>query len=429
LAKRIAFIVPDTEKNKVYELFKEEFKGTYLTSSALSFEELEQLNAEAPIDAIIIDWENLDCPNYYFERISQDPRFSICPIITYFKNLEERDLNFFKEYSFKYLVNIGLNLQKAVLDMGEILKEEQNSKKNSIRQIKHIREFFHALHNSDFTKADQILETHIKSYSSDQEIVYYCGLTLKTQKNFKESVKFLAHGMNISRKKRDLDCRFLHLLGNVFFKVKDYEQAYSFLDAAERVSSLNLRRKFILGQLCYENKDHDEALTKFLEIHDQCPEYPGIHGRIVELKYPNCENIDEVDKLGVYIGRISERKLIKVYKNLKSVNKPVLERRLLDLIIREFSKYAEKSISRADFYGAVKYYNHIKKIIEPSDLKRNRILLFCFARLYVKAGDYSMAERYLKELEEITAEDDKNVRKLKMQIVKGRDRRKKRSAS
>ena len=78
MAKRIAFIVPDTEKNKVYELFKEEFKGTYLTSSALSFEELEQLNAEAPIDAIIIDWENLDCPNYYFERISQDPRFSIC---------------------------------------------------------------------------------------------------------------------------------------------------------------------------------------------------------------------------------------------------------------------------------------------------------------------------------------------------------------
>ncbi len=429
MIKHIVFIAPESDENGCFALFHEEYRLKYSVRHAQSLEELYDLYKQRPIDAIVMDWEGSKYPNYYFERIKQDPMFSACPLVVFYKKVDQPTLDFFKEYSFANNVNIGSNLQKAVHDIGDIFAADEDESKKSHQRRKSIRMFFHNLHKADFNKAQEILDRQLRPNSDDLEIVYFCGLILKTRKDFKESVRFLAHGMNISRKKRDLDVRFLHLLGNVFFKVKDYAQAYSFLDAAERVSNLNYRRKFLLGQLCYENDNPREALLKFLEIYDVCPNYPGIHGRIVELKYAECKDLSDVNKLAEFVGHVTERKLIKIYKKLKNTNSPENERRLLDLVIREFSKYAERSIAKADFYGAVKYYNHIKKIVEPKDKSRNKVLLYCYARLYVKAGDYSMAERYLKNLRKLVPEDDDKVRVLAKKIIRGRDKKRVRSVS
>lgn len=427
--ERVAFIEPLDGEGKFYELFKKEYNGRFLVTRVSSLRELEELDRVAPISVIVLNWNEVAYPHFLFENIHQDLRFSLCPKFVFYNSIDQPDIDYFKEYSFGYHIPTGLNLQKSVNEIGHKLADEVEGKqKSSLIQL-HTRRFFNNLYNGTFDLAFSVLETELKSHCDEAERIYLQGLVLKIQKNFKDSVRFLAHGMNISRKRNNLEPKYLHLLGNVFFKAKEYDQAKNFLEAAQKVSPRNLRRKFLLGQLALEMNNREEALLQFQEIHDVCPIYPGIHARIVELKYEQAKNILHVESLADYIKNISDRKLVGLYKKLQKVNRPELERRLLDLMIKEFSKYAEIAINRSDFYGAIKYYNHIKKIVDQSDKNRHRILLFCFARVYCKSGDYTMAERFVHRLAEATSQDDSRVVKLRLQIARGRERRKSRAAS
>lgn len=375
----------------------------------------------APADAVILLWELSQWPHWDLEEFWQHPVLSAIPLIIVQEKMDAEDRAFVAEYGHEQPLAMSSNLTALAKQIHEHISKEHNERLPETRMRIKARRFFHKLHNEQFDEAEQYLEGHGDSFCTALEKDFYLALVKKTKKEFEAAVQYLTNGLKQVKGQANLAAKFLHLVGNIALKRQNYDQALRFLEAANKVSPKNLRRRFLLAQCYLEMGRQEQALKEYNFIHQLCPNYPGIHVRMAELRFQLARSIDEIEAISSLLFAIQDRELVSLYKRLPKTETNAAEhRKILDLLVREFSLRANKFIEGDDFYAALKPYKHIEKIIDGKDSDRQQALSYCYARVYYRASDFDLADEHLAKAMTLSKAVNPKHQTLKELIDKGR---------
>jgi tetratricopeptide (TPR) repeat protein len=420
---RIVFFEPDAGGQPstvcaAYQAAFPAFEG--LVDSASFPDQIREIAQKAPVEAVVFNWAQSQWPYLHLEEYWQDPILSSIPIVMLCESIKPADRAFLAEYGCDNVVVHAGEAEVSVKLLREALIRETNEKLPAARVKSKARRFFHMLHAGNFTAAEQYLDGHADSFCTAAERDFYRALVYKTQKEFERAVEHLAKGLKGSKGQETLAAKFLHLIGNIALKRRNYEQAVQFLDAANKVSPLNLRRRFLLGQCYIEMNEVDKALIEYFHIYKVCPVYPGIHVRMAELMYGRADSPEATQKIAPLLPYIPDRELVNLYRRMLDTKPSTYIRQFLDLVVREFSLRANRCIDDGDFYAALKPYKHIERIIDDADEERHMLLAYCYARVYFRASDFDAASEHLTRAMALAKSPIKKHLDLKELIDKGR---------
>jgi tetratricopeptide (TPR) repeat protein len=421
---RIVFFEPDAGGQPstacaAYQAAFPAFEG--LIDSASVANQIREIAKSSSVEAVVFNWDQSQWPYLHLEEYWQDPALSAIPIVILCESIKPADRAFLAEYGCDSVVVHDGDSKEGAKLLREALIRENNEKLPASRVKSKARRFFHMLHAGNFTEAEQYLDGHADSFCTAAEREFYLALVYKTQKEFERAVEHLSKGIKGSKGQETLAAKFLHLIGNIALKRRSYEQAVKFLDAANKVSPLNLRRRFLLGQCYLEMNELGKALVEYFHIYKICPVYPGIHVRMAEMIYGRADSPEAMQKIGPLLPYIPDRELVNLYRRMLDTNQTTYIRQFLDLVIREFSLRANRCIDDGDFYAALKPYKHIERIIDASDEDRQMLLSYCYARVYFRASDFDAASEHLTRAMSLAKSPVKKHLDLKEMIDKARD--------
>jgi tetratricopeptide (TPR) repeat protein len=404
------------------------------------FHTIEDITAAAlqtPIDAVVFNWTASKWPYLHLEEYWQHPTLATIPLVIVHDGLDTVNQAFIAEYGHESAIKSDSDLAKTAKQVHEAIAREHNMRLPSTRARIKARKFFQTLHAGNFDEAERYLDGHEDSFCTPAEKDFYRALVCKTKKDFDRAVVHLTQGLKAMKEQRILDeakgqqtlaAKFLHLIGNIALKRRNFDQAMKFLSAASKISPRNLRRHFLLGQCSLEMGDKARALSHYAFIYNLCPVYPNIHVRMAELIYFKGEISGSIGAIEKLLPWISDRDLVGLYRRLPTTGDAKILRRILDMIIREFSVRANRLIDSDDFYAALKPYKYIEKIIEPSDNERQQSLSYCIARVYYRAGDLDEAAEHLQRSMSFSTDPSTKQLALKELIDKGLARKPSKSA-
>ncbi len=375
----------------LYEAWVSAGSAEGVRSSRLS--SMEDLAEVTIVDktAFVLNWSESASPEYVVETILQNPLYCRAPLVVVCSKVSTEELDFLKEYSIPYVVRLQTTVADATM---AILRNLTRDVQGGPREL---RSFYADLHGRELTSAARRLAA-LAPNMVVAERLFLQGQLLKAAKRFDDAKKMLGQGLITTQKDRVLEPRFLHLLGNVAFKCLDFAQAKAFLEAAQKVTSTNLRRQFILGQLYFELGEPTLALKRYQTIFARMPKYAGIHGRLAELTYGQAQSPDALARLPEILREIPEQKLVGLYKKLTANSHGPTRRAYVAQLTAELLHHAEVAVERDDFYSALSLFQKAEKLGQPLadavalELKLRRIDVLLLAQ------DLAGAETCLAEL-------------------------------
>lgn len=394
------------EPSKVFDTLALQVDRVESLHRVKSLEGLDEAKTRHRPTGIVLNWTASRVPELAVEVLLQSPGLCEIPLVVSAREMPAEGLGLLREYAVGAVVPQTLNPQSDCLRLLERFKVLRSGSTPEGAAALFLRSFFSSIHAEDYLVAEQMLQMQEAQRLGREIQVFLAGMILKKQKKFDDALKFLSEGLAITRHGKNLEPRFLHLIGNVAFKRRDYASARNFLEAAQRVSPLNLRRRFILAQLHFETQAWEEALKAYKAVLAACPAYPGPHARIIEIEFPAAKTLAEVDRLAPLLAHIPALRLASLARSLKS-DVPALKARLSLLIIKELYRHADAAVARDDFYAALNLYSHVRRMV-PEDETEARIefLLRC-GEVLVMSVDLSAAKKTLATLASLNASGER----------------------
>lgn len=365
---------------------------------ALNVEILAQHAAAQAPDAIVLIWNACTHGAFALETILQHRELSRFPLVIAYERAAQTDLDFFKECQQAWIVPYAQNHQQATERLLHVVQVDRAQSRPDAVLAKCVRTFFHHLHNERLDDAEAFIDTDMFPLFSEADIVYFKGLVLKYRKKFTQAITHLAHGLRLTQKNRTLEPRFLHLIGNVYFKATEFENAAKFLEAAHKVSPKNLRRRFLLGLLYHETGAVDRALAAYRTVYGECPDYPGIHPRLAELLVAKATRADDLVTLPALLSYVDARKLQPLFRRLTQPADAAVRAVVSAAFKDAFLKHAQTLVANDDLYGAINLYALASKVLVETDQESKVELLFLCAEAHLQAGDVEPAERFSEKL-------------------------------
>jgi tetratricopeptide (TPR) repeat protein len=392
--------------SKVFEAFQlaAQKRGWAITWAA-SLEELVAIAKDEQL-FIILNWNGCNQPHFVVEAVCQHPRLSAASIVVTYKWTDQADLDLLKEYGIDRLVAVGVNLDREADHVLMTLRNEARALKSEEIAPLHVwtRRFFEHLHNGRFGEAEAILAGTIAPATAKAETVYLRGILLKYQKEFADSMKFLSSGLSLTRNGKNLEPKFLHLIGNVSFKRKDYENAIKFLEAAHRLSPRHPRREFLLAQAYFETNAFDDAWRHYQALYVLRPSYPGIHARMVELLVQRPDA--DFEQIPALLAHVSEQRLAGLAKRAKKLVVAQNREKLAIKLGLEYMRHAQVATARDDLFGALAHYVQAGKLLAKDDAVHRRALLEQYGELCVRLEDWERIAKCLPALEALGSDGE-----------------------
>jgi tetratricopeptide (TPR) repeat protein len=359
--------------------------------------------------AIVMNWNETTTPHVYLEYIAQNPVLSQAPLVMYAGECSQEDIDFWQEYRIKYIVRHTANF---VRDSDALLKFVDDDKKNLNRVASESREyrfFFNRLQNNHIDQAKINLK-RIESLFNKYDVYYIKAHLLKAEKKFKEAISILGLGLNQAKQEGlQLDARYLHLIGNISFKAKDYERASKFLEAAQRISPKSPRRKLILGQVSKKLGHFEKAREYFIALYKQSSDYDAVLIPLIEYIIDHSHLPENILLLPDLLIKLSERKLLSITKRY-NISKHQSYAELVDVFCTPLYRAAQSLIDKDDFYGAVSIYQFARTIIKPIDVDRRFEVNLLIVEALIESNDLLLAQKYLGKL----AEPFEHIKSLKL---------------
>jgi Tfp pilus assembly protein PilF len=233
----------------------------------------------------------------------------------------------------------------------------------------------------------------------DDERVYLKGLLLKAAKRFEEAHKILGEGLTKTRQGNRLEPRFLHLIGTVAFKRLDHQNARAFLEAAQKVSPLNLRRRLMLAQLYAETGEPAKALAQFRAILSRVPYYPGSHARAVELLYSEAKQREDLVVLKQWLGFVPAGKLSALARKLDTNAAADLREFFASAVASTIMAHAQKATDADDHYAALNLYEKAEPLAKQGGAAILTELLLGRIETALALEDGELAASWVAELQ------------------------------
>lgn len=377
-------------------------------------DELRGLAVRAgPTAAMLVNWTDSAERGYLLEALLQDPRLSLLPVVVFARSSTAAEFELLKEYGLtRSLVGLTDNLALDCERVAAALLVEQDPKTEASR----LRRFFHLVHSGQLDAAGRHLQAELAPSVPPIELTYLRGLLQKSLKAFDEAMTSLAKGLNLTRDATGaLAPRFLHLIGNVAFKRRDYERAERFLGAARKLSPANLRREFIYAQLLCETGRVDAALAIFRAILVSCPRYPGVHARVAELGFLNAPTTFAPEEMVALLEHVPERKLLALAKDLKRRPSAAVTAPVAKAMVDRILTLAAEASARDDFYRALHVLSHAAKLMPMTDRSTRIRSLVMRAEILICSEALAEAERLITRLQGAGIEPER-MQELKMSL-------------
>lgn len=186
--------------------------------------------------------------------------------------------------------------------------------------------------------------------------------------------------------------RFLHLLGAVAFKRLDHAQARDFLEAAHKVSPLNLRRRQMLGQLYVEIGELDLALSHLRAVMERVPAYPGPHARAVEVLYALARRPGDLAPLDGWLEHVPTSKLPVITKRLDLNALKPLRSLFASKLFRTYLARARRAAELDDHYAALGLLEKAEGLARQAEAADLKDLFVAKAETALALGDVVLAE-------------------------------------
>lgn len=400
--KEIYLIEISTEKNnKFHEVFWKKCKDSNFDIFHVNHSSVFQkiLIDKSEPTAIIMNWHETTTPHVYLEWIAQNPVLSNSPFVIFAGECSQEDIDFWQEYRIKYIVRQSGNHARDSELLLNFIEDDLKSSTRQSLETRGYRAYFNALQNSKIDQAKNILKK-LEGLFNKYDAYYLKAHLLKSEKKFQEAISLLGTGLSQAKQEGlNLDARYLHLIGNVSFKAKDYERAVKFLDAAQKISPKNPRRKLILGQLSTKLGNFQKAREYFVDLYNQSKDYDAVLLPLIEHVIEHAYAKENINMLSELLDKLSERKLISIAKRYQ-----ISQHQSYDELIVIFCKHlydAAKTLrDKDDFYGAVSIYQFARTIIKPLDLDRKFEVNLLVAETLIQSNDLNLAQKHLEKLSE-----------------------------
>jgi tetratricopeptide (TPR) repeat protein len=367
----------------------------------MTFEDLAAAVREGAA-AIVLTWQKCSNPYFAVEAIMQDPTLCALPLAILFERAGQETLDYFKEYSLTYLVPVTGNHQVDGAKLLAYLSAEQRQIKAGNPPPQYwLRRYYTHLHGERFEEVEKIMQDRLAALMPEHERVFLKGLLLKAQKQFDESMRFLAKGLQLTRQKNNFEPKILHLIGNVAFKCLDLPQARRFLEAAARLSPHNLRRQFLLAQVYFEAGEPETALAAYQRLFAAWPAYPGIHRRMIGLLVERAKAAPDLAVVAELLAFVEERKLDGLYKKLKEQAPPVVATELARIVVGEYRRHGDAAAKVDDHFGALKFYASGIRILPPGERDDRVELLLRCVEMHLAVENPLQAKKVLGSLAEL----------------------------
>lgn len=390
----------DAVKNtKFHEVFWKKCKEQNLDICHINHSSLlhKKILEKSLPSAVVMNWNETSTPHVYLEYIAQNPVLSQAPLVMYAGECSQEDIDFWQEYRIKYIVRHTANF---VRDSNALLKFVEDEHKNLNRvasESREYRNFFNKLQNNQIDQAKIVLK-RIEPFFNKYDVYYLKAHLLKSEKKFKEAISILGLGLNQAKQEGlNLDARYLHLIGNISFKAKDYERAAKFLEAAQKISPKSPRRKLILGQVSKKLGQFEKAREYFVALYKQSSEYDAVLIPLIEYIIDHSHLPENILLLPDLLIKLSERKLISITKRYK-ISKHHSYDQLVDVFCTPLYRAAQKLIDKDDFYGAVSIYQFARTIIKPYDIDRRFEVNLLIVEALIESNDLILAQKYRDKL-------------------------------
>lgn len=150
------------------------------------------------------------------------------------------------------------------------LVEEIKMTRSGVTEVDSLREKIREIHNkNDSYSQNEINELVVETferYPHDPIVKLEFGNLCYRRNNFKRAENLSLELININRN----NVRAMNLLSRIYMKQKNYDKSLAILKNANILSPKNLDRLILLGDICYEKGDTNEARSYYKEA---CAEY------------------------------------------------------------------------------------------------------------------------------------------------------------
>ncbi len=370
--------------------------------------------AEKKPALVLFAWNSYPWPTHFIEDYFQRRRTCGIRLNIYYSSFKDGHSALLKEYDLVESVNINEPIKKKDLPpLVELIRESIFSERPSEELQRSKYKFFHYLHNQDFFLLFNYLDSFEKS-CQPIDASFFSAIAEKHQKNYDKAYGIMKSALNMGS-----GVKYFHLMGTILLAIKRYREAAKYFKKADQLSPLNLQRQYHL-HVCYNKlRKNQEALKILIEIQRACPNFKRINEKIVQFVFQNATNAGMVEAIPTLLSQVEERELIKYYLKIPEHQPIEIKRKILSLLITEFSTRARKYMDESDFGQALKCYSHVKRIIDPQDLEGVTNLNYNIAKSYYKFGHYEEAKIHMeKALAKATEETDSKLSNLDRLIRK-----------
>ena len=335
---------------------------------------------------VMFHWNSCPNPTRFVEDYYQK-KIVHTPLLIPYQSFNPGHMTFLNEYGVKeyVCVNDPLNFHSYV-EMFQLIANSIYGKNGKALFRRYEVLFFSLLHNAKIPQAIKVANVlFAKSMLMDR--LFYQAMLAKYHGELTQAISLLTKALT-----NGSGVKHTHLLGNVCYHRGEWHNAMEHLGRANQQSPYNINRLVTLHECFQRLGKPTQAIQVLKNVKTLCPDYKRIDNKIVALIFVSARLPSDLDDAVEHLKFINSRDLIKLYKEA-SGSPVMIRRKFLDFIIREFSLRANHHIKEFDFGGALKWYRHIGKIIDPNDTDRYVNYLYCVSRAHFKLEHYADAKK------------------------------------